>query len=102
VLEPDAGEDSDIGLHDIGGVEAATKAHLYDGCFHRLLDEEGKGHRRGQLEIRELGVAAVLENLGESGDVRDGQGELVLGGDTTVDPEPLLDPFEVRRDEAAG
>ena len=51
VLHSDPGDHTDIGIHDIGGVEPTTQPDLEHGCVHCLIGEEGEGRRCRQLEV---------------------------------------------------
>src|SRR5690606_40804504 len=77
VVETDRGHHAHFGVDDVGGVEPAAETNLDDGGVDGPVGEEGEGAGRQQLEV---GVGHLRAQIGERGDVRDGEGEFLFGG----------------------
>ena len=58
VIEIDAGDDGDVGLVDVGGVEPPAEADLEDDGVERLRGEDLPRRQRAELEIGQRHVAA--------------------------------------------
>ncbi len=95
VLDPNAGQDAYLGIHDIGRIEASTQAHFEHRCIDCLIGEESEGGSRGELEVGVWLLAGLGPQVGEGGHVRDGEGELLLRRHPTVDRKPLFHFLEV-------
>jgi hypothetical protein len=96
VVDSNRCDNTNFGVHHVGGIETPSETDLEHCCVHGLVSEEGKGRCGGQLEVGVWLPPTVLAQVGEYGYVGHRQGELLLGGESTVDRKSLLHPLEMR------
>src|SRR5208282_6788225 len=104
MVEINGGDDGDLRLDDVGGVEAAAEADFVDGEFDLGADEMVEGHGGEAFEEGGMGgeFARGQQLLDERLDAGEGGGEVVVVNLQAVDADALVDTLEVRRGVEAG
>ena len=99
VVEINLRDDSNLGLHDIGRVEAPAHTHLEDDAVRLAPPEPFHGHRGQALEVGGVRgqCARSQQSFDEGVEAGEALGELVIGDVFAVQAQPLVDAFEVRR-----
>src|SRR5208282_4292702 len=104
MVEINGGDDGDLRLDDVGGVEAASEADFVDGEFDLGADEMVEGH--GGEAFEEGGVRRELAGgqqlLDERVDAGERGSEIVVVDFQAVDANALVDALQVRRGVEAG
>ncbi len=91
VVQVDAGDDGDVGIDDVDGIQASAQADFEHDRVQPRLREEAQNGQRGEFKIRQRHIAARgFDGL----ELRD---EVLVGGDLAVDAGTLVEVDEVRR-----
>ena len=54
MVETNVGNDTQVGLNDVGAVQSSSKADLYNGNIHLLFSEISECHSGGQFKERRV------------------------------------------------
>ena len=54
MVETDVGNDTQVGLNDVGAVQSSSKTDLYDSYIHLLFSEIGECHSSGKFKERRV------------------------------------------------
>lgn len=54
MVETNVGNDTQVGLNDVGAVQSSSKTNLYNGYIHLMFSEISECHGGGQFKERRV------------------------------------------------